>query len=69
VNVFGEARNVTSVPVLPSEGPVSRKGASATPSVNDISNALPARQTRSFSQVDSAFTTETPTPCRPPETL
>ena len=31
--------------------------------------SCPSRQMRSFSQVDSALTTETPTPCRPPETL
>ena len=31
--------------------------------------ALPLRQIRSSSQSDSAFTTETPTPCNPPETL
>ncbi len=31
--------------------------------------SLPSRQIVSFSQLDSAFTTETPTPCRPPDTL
>ena len=30
---------------------------------------LPSRQMRSFSHSESAFTTDTPTPCRPPETL
>jgi hypothetical protein len=30
---------------------------------------LAARQMRRSSQSDSALTTETPTPCRPPETL
>ena len=31
--------------------------------------SLPSRQILSSSTVDSALTTETPTPCRPPETL
>src|SRR5688500_13956553 len=31
--------------------------------------ALPSRQMRSFSHCESALTTDTPTPCRPPETL
>ena len=30
---------------------------------------LPLRQMRSLSQSESALTTDTPTPCRPPETL
>jgi hypothetical protein len=29
---------------------------------------LPSRQMVSLSQVDSAFTTDTPTPCRQPDT-
>ena len=31
--------------------------------------SLPSRQMVSLSQLDSALTTETPTPCRPPDTL
>src|SRR5688572_19148113 len=31
--------------------------------------ARPSRQMRNLSHCESAFTTETPTPCRPPETL
>ena len=41
----------------------------ASPSRNSMECSLPSRQIVSLSQVDSAFTTETPTPCRPPETL
>ena len=37
--------------------------------VKAISKILPLRRIFSFSQTDSALTTETPTPCRPPETL
>ena len=69
MKVFGEARKVTSVPVLPPDSPVTFSGASGSPSVNDISCGLPARQIFSFSQDESALTTETPTPCRPPDTL
>ena len=44
-------------------------GASGSPSLKLISWILPSRQMRSFSHFDSALTTDTPTPCRPPETL
>jgi hypothetical protein len=69
VKVSGDAVNVTSVPVLPSEGPTTCSGPSDTPCANATVCSLPARQMRSSKRVDSALTTETPTPCRPPETL
>ena len=50
-------------------GPTTASGASASPSRNSMKCSLPSRQIVSLSQVESALTTETPTPCRPPETL
>ena len=49
--------------------PVTFSGASELPWVKLISWTLPSRRIFSLSQDDSALTTETPTPCRPPETL
>ena len=69
VKVFGEGKNVTSVPRLPPVSPTTFSGATATPSRNSMKCSLPSRQIVSLSQLDSALTTETPTPCRPPETL
>ncbi len=40
-----------------------------SPSRNSMKCSWPSRQIVSLSQLDSALTTETPTPCRPPETL
>ena len=68
LNVSGEARKCTSVPRR-SVSPVTFSGSTATPSWNSMKCALPLRQMRSFSHTESAFTTDTPTPCRPPETL
>ena len=62
------ARKCTSVPRR-SVSPTSASGATASPRRNSIWWILPLRQILSFSQSDSALTTETPTPCRPPETL
>ena len=72
--VSGEGQNVTSVPrfSLPSTigaGPTTLSGATASPLANSITCSSPSRQTRKTSRVDKALTTETPTPCRPPETL
>ena len=58
----------TSVPRR-SVVPVTASGATGTPWRNSIWCTLPLRQMRSFSHSDSALTTDTPTPCRPPETL
>ena len=69
VKVCGEGRKVTSVPRLPPASPTTASGATASPSRNSMKCSLPSRQIVSLSQVDSALTTETPTPCRPPETL
>ncbi len=40
-----------------------------TPRQNDIVWIRPARRTVTSIRADSAFTTDAPTPCRPPEVL
>ena len=60
---------VTWLPVGPSHVVSCASGASATPSLNRIDHSPPSRQMRRSSLLESAFTTDTPTPCRPPETL
>ena len=79
--VLSEGRNVTLVPVSELAGlPVSRRRASArapvtfnevtaSPRSKRISWVLPSRQILSWRKSDRALTTDTPTPCRPPETL
>ncbi len=69
VKVLGDGKKVTSVPRLPFESPTTFSGATATPSANSMKCSLPSRQIVSLSQLDSALTTETPTPCKPPDTL
>src|ERR1700688_1077807 len=69
VKVFFDGRNVTSVPRLSWAVPTTASGATASPSWNSMKCASPSRQMVSLSQADSALTTETPTPCRPPETF
>ncbi len=58
----------TSVPRR-SVVPTTASGATGTPWRNSIWWMWPLRQILSFSHSDSALTTDTPTPCRPPETL
>ena len=69
VKVAVDGRNVTSVPRLSWAAPTTASGATASPSRNSMECSWPSRQMVSFSQVDSALTTETPTPCSPPDTL
>ena len=74
VKVRVDGRNVISVPVRapPSAtgaSPTTFKGDSTSPSPKRTTCALPSRQMCSSSHSDRALTTETPTPCRPPETL
>ena len=69
VKVCLEGRNVTSVPRRSNAGPMSASGATASPSWNSITDSRPSRQIVSLSMLDSALTTETPTPCSPPDTL
>ena len=69
VKVCGLGRKVTSVPRLSCGSADDGERASASPSRNSMKCSLPSRQMVSLSQVDSALTTETPTPCSPPDTL
>jgi AGCS family alanine or glycine:cation symporter len=52
-----------------SELPTTCSGSVVTPRSKPMVCSLPSRQTRTFNQSERAFTQETPTPCRPPETL
>ena len=58
----------TSVPVR-SVSPVTRSGSTVSPPSKRATCSCPSRQMVNSSQSDSALTTLTPTPCRPPETL
>ena len=68
VNVPAEGRKWIVVPVS-SVSPTAASGATGTLSRYSWVQSLPSRRTESLSHSDSALTTETPTPCRPPETL
>jgi hypothetical protein len=50
-------------------GPVAFILVVGSPRANSWRQVLPSRWTSAASHSESAFTTETPTPCRPPETL
>ena len=71
VKVSVDGRKVTSVPglVVPGIAGLDAAARRRRHGVKLISWILPLRRIFSFSQTDSALTTETPTPCRPPETL
>ena len=49
--------------------PIIFKGAFAEPSSNSIKCLFPSLLIINFNFLDKALTTETPTPCKPPETL
>ena len=49
--------------------PTIFKGFNEFPSLNFISYSFPSLKIRNSSFSDNAFTTDTPTPCNPPETL
>src|SRR5450830_96488 len=78
--MVSSAQKCTSVPRL-SVSPMTLIGETVKPSTTSISRfcgtprtnsmkwTLPLRRMVSFSSFDSAFTHETPTPCRPPDTL
>ena len=72
--------SVVSVKILPSglkvivvprssQVPITSTGEVGAPLLYDWRNILPSRWISAMSSVESAFTHETPTPCRPPETL
>ena len=69
VKVAGEAWNLTRVPFAPFGRADDRKRLHRLAHLEAGEMLLPSRQIVSSSQSDSALTTETPTPCRPPETL
>jgi hypothetical protein len=70
VKVSSDGVKVTSVPVLfLSHVPTAFSGASGTPCLKRMNHSCPLRQTRRSRIFESALTTETPTPCSPPETL
>ena len=66
ISPFGQ--KVIVVPVS-SLGPSRRSGAVGTPLSNSMENTEPFCRTSAISRVDSALTTDDPTPCRPPDTL
>ena len=49
--------------------PIFFNGLTVFPFSNLISYSFPSLKIFSLSSLDNAFTTETPTPCKPPETL
>ena len=64
-----DARNLTSVPLSSAASPKTLRCSTVSPCSNRAKCSLPSRHTRSSNHTDNAFTTDTPTPCKPPETL
>ena len=62
------AQNRVVVPVSSVGSPFSR-GPVGTPISKAWNQVKPSRLISTSTREDSALTTETPTPCRPPETL
>src|SRR3989338_7958593 len=54
---------------LPPHLPIFFTGPCGLPCLYSWQCKKPSRQTSARNQIESAFTTETPTPCKPPETL
>ena len=69
VKILLSGVNVTFVPFLLSTLPISFSGLTASPLLKSILYSLPSLKIFSSSLFDRALTTETPTPCKPPETL
>ena len=63
-----DGKNVISVPVL-LDLPITLSGAFALPSLNSIKYFFPSLLIANFNFSYKALTTETPTPCKPPDTL
>ena len=68
VKISVSGRNVTLVPAF-RDLPVAWRGDTVSPREKRIRWTDPSRRTSATSSSDRAFTTETPTPCNPPETL
>ncbi len=67
--IVSSGQNVTVVPVF-FDGPFSVSLSTGFPPLwNDISQREPSRWISRSRRVESAFTTDTPTPWRPPEIL
>src|SRR5690349_25070322 len=65
----GLGQTVVVVPVSDSGLDSScERGASGTPTVYDCRHTCPCRFTATSNLVESALTTDAPTPCRPPDT-
>ena len=67
-NTSFEGKNVILVPVS-FDLPTAFNGDLASPFLNSIKYFFPSLLISNFNFSDKALTTETPTPCSPPETL
>ena len=68
VKISGSGQKVVLVPV-PFALPISWSLVAVLPWSKSMAYSLPSRLTHTSTRVESAFTTDTPTPCRPPDTL
>ena len=68
VKISAEGAKVTEVPVS-SDFPISANGLIAAPSLNSIKYFFFSLDIVNFRFSERALTTDTPTPCSPPETL
>ncbi len=66
--ILGSGLKETVVP-RPSSFPKDLSLPAGMPRLNFIPHSFPSRRTRTSSQAERAFTTESPTPWRPPDTL
>ena len=65
---FASGQKRTVVPVVRGATlPITASGETSLPDWKPIACSLPPRRTRQSRRLESAFTTDTPTPCRPPE--
>ena len=67
-NISFEGKNFILVPLF-DDFPIFFKGFIDFPFSNSIKYSEPSLKILNSSFLDNAFTTETPTPCKPPETL
>ena len=67
-NISLDGKNVIFVP-CDFDFPTNFKGFFASPLANSIKYFFPSRFISNSNFSDKALTTETPTPCNPPETL
>ncbi len=69
--VSGDGKNVTAVPLRSpsSKSRIGSKSPMASPCLNFMYHSLPSRRIFNSRYSDNALTTDTPTPCKPPDTL